>query len=129
MTPPSLEVAREILADAAANQAVSLFGSGSAPADEPAHRMGTDAPAPRFERVPDPRLREIAAGEWSANRQEGEAVAAELLSARNALRYHEAHGRMLAGVYHPAPDTAEIGQPCHCGVYSIGHLRTAACSP
>lgn len=54
--------------------------------------------APPFEPVPDQRLREIAAGEYGPNRQEGKAAAAELISARNALRYHEAHGRMRTNI-------------------------------
>lgn len=49
----------------------------------------------------DDRLREIAAGEYgpdaggyAPNEEEGKAMATELLGLRNAVRYHEEHGRL-----------------------------------
>ena len=83
-------------------QAVELFGRGSWLENVPLPFVirgnvivgkGPLAPPAQqpFVPVSEHRLREIAAGEYGPNRQEGKAIAAELLSARNAIGYHESH--------------------------------------
>jgi hypothetical protein len=84
-----------------------------------------DGGCERFEStLSEPRLREIAAGEYGPNRQEGKAMANEIIDRRyrrQQSRPPRTGYRDGAGVYHPAPDSSAYDEhAATCGVCS-GH--------